>query len=132
MLTVSISSFSFIYGPKPVDESKNGGGFVFDCRALPNPGKFEMYKPFSGKDKIVRQFLDEDKEVQLFMELVYQLIAQSVKKYVERDFTNLMVSFGCTGGQHRSVYAAEKLANYLKSNFDINLKINHLREGVWG
>ncbi len=132
MLTVTISSFSFLYGPKPVDTSKNGGGFVFDCRALTNPGKFDEYKPFSGKDKIVSQFLDQDKDVQHFLDLVFKMVSQSVKKYIERDFEHLMVSFGCTGGQHRSVYAAEKLAQYLNDNFNISIKISHLREEIWG
>lgn len=131
MLTITINSFSFLYDPQPVDESGNGGGFVFDCRALPNPGRFDEFKALSGKDLAVCEFLDGQKEVGVFLESVYQLVSLSVNKYLERGFTNLMVNFGCTGGQHRSVYAAEKLAHYLQKNLDINIHLNHLREGVW-
>ncbi|MDA3904716.1 MAG: hypothetical protein PF484_01450 [Bacteroidales bacterium] len=132
MLTVTVTSFSYIYGSHPKDESGNGGGFIFDCRALPNPGRYEQFKSLSGKDKSVILFLEKEDEVGLFLESVFKLVTQSVKKYQERDFTSLMVSFGCSGGQHRSVYSAEMLADYLEKNFDVNIKLVHLREEIWG
>lgn len=132
MLTVTVTSFSFIYGPFPEDKSGNGGGFVFDCRALPNPGRFDEYKALSGKDDAVRQYLEKETEVVAFLESVNKLVSQSVRNYQERNFSHLQVNFGCTGGQHRSVYFAERLAEYLKKHFEINLNLNHLREEVWG
>lgn len=132
MLTIAITSFSFIYGPHPKDESGNGGGFVFDCRALPNPGRYEEYKALSGKDRAVQLFLEQEDEVATFLDSVFKLVSQSVKKYQERGFTSLSVNFGCTGGQHRSVYSAERLAEYLQNHFDIYLNLVHLREEVWG
>ncbi|MFH0999454.1 MAG: RNase adapter RapZ [Bacteroidota bacterium] len=131
MLTVTIFSFSFLKDPKPIDKSENGGGFVFDCRALPNPGRYEKYRTLSGKDTEVIEFLENEEEVGLFINHVYAIVSQSVKQYLNRDFTDLMVSFGCTGGQHRSVYNAELLAQKLKENFDILVKIIHLQENNW-
>ena len=132
MLTVTVTSFSLIQGSYPQDESPNGGGYVFDCRALPNPGRYQEYKALTGKDDAVIQFLEQEEEVAVFLESVFKLVTQSVKKYQERGFTNLQVNFGCTGGQHRSVYSAESLAEYLKNNFSVNLNVIHLREKVWG
>lgn len=132
MLTVTITSFSFIYGSYPKDDGTNGGGFVFDCRALPNPGRYQEYKALSGKDDAVIQFLEKEEEVQAFLESVFKLVSQSVKKYQARGFTSLQVNFGCTGGQHRSVYSAERLAEYLRNNFSVNLNLIHLREYLWG
>lgn len=131
MLTVTIFSFSFLKDPKPIDKSENGGGFVFDCRALPNPGRYEKYRTLSGKDTEVIEFLKNEEVVGLFINHVYAIVSQSVKQYLNRDFTDLMVSFGCTGGQHRSVYNAELLAQKLKENFDILVNIIHLQENNW-
>lgn len=132
MLTVTVTSFSFIYGPFPEDKSGNGGGFMFDCRALPNPGRFDEFKALSGKDDAVRQYMEKETEVVAFLESVNKLVSQSVRNYQERNFSHLQVNFGCTGGQHRSVYFAERLAKYLKKHFEININLNHLREEVWG
>lgn len=131
MLTVTIFSFSFLKDPKPIDKSENGGGFVFDCRALPNPGRYEKYRTLSGKDTEVIEFLENEEEVGLFINHIYAIVSQSVKQYLNREFTDLLVSFGCTGGQHRSVYSAEFLAQKLKENFDILVKIIHLQENNW-
>ncbi len=131
MLTVTITSFSFLYGPFPEDESGNGGGFIFDCRALPNPGRYEEFQRLSGKDLAVSQFLDKEIDVANFLESVFKIVSLSVKNYQKRGFTNLLVNFGCTGGQHRSVYAAERLVQHLNDHFDTNINLVHLREEVW-
>jgi len=124
-LTVTINSFSYKRGI-PVDVSGHGGGFVFDCRAIHNPGRYERYSSLTGKDSEVISFLDKEPEIKLFLKNVKSIVDQSVEKYLKRKFTNLMVSFGCTGGQHRSVYCAEALAKHLKAKFNIKLVLRHL------
>jgi len=127
LLTISINSFSYRRGI-PADESSNGGGFVFDCRSIHNPGRYEEFKTLNGKDEPVRNFFRNEPEMDDFLKDVYSLVDRSVEKYLERGFTNLMVNFGCTGGQHRSVYAAEMLFNHLKqkySNENLALKLRH-------
>ena len=118
MLKIRISSFSFIYGSIPQDPSGNGGGHVFDCRALPNPGRYDEYKSLTGMDEPVAEYLMKEKEVEEFLLQVNAIVDQSVSKYLDRGFTNLMVSFGCTGGQHRSVFSAEMLSQYLADKYD--------------
>jgi len=122
--TVTIYSFSYKKSV-PEDENGNGGGFVFDCRALPNPGRSDEYRLLTGKDGPVIDLLGNDPAVISFMDKVISLIDQSVKNYMGRGFEHLMVAFGCTGGQHRSVYCAGKLAEYLKLNYDISIKVIH-------
>ena len=123
-LTVSITSFSYKKGI-PDDPSGNGGGFVFDCRAINNPGRYPEFKFLSGKDPEVQQFLRQNSEMKWFLKPVKTLVEQSVKNYLQRGFTHLSVNFGCTGGQHRSVYAAEKLALHLRNNFNVNVVLVH-------
>ncbi len=125
VLTVRIFSFSF-HGDKPVDESGNGGGFVFDARSLPNPGREEQFKQLTGKDTLVVDYLNQRSEVHQYFAGVRSLVDESVKTYRQRGFTNLMVSFGCTGGQHRSVYLAEALAKHLHGAERVEVIVRHL------
>jgi RNase adaptor protein for sRNA GlmZ degradation len=126
-LTVRISSFSYKKGI-PKDPSGNGGGFVFDCRAIHNPGKYEEFKHLTGKDFQVQQFLEEKSTMADFLAPVISLVSHSVEVYSLRGFSHLCVSFGCTGGQHRSVYAAEKLAEYLKNNYPVEVVLQHIEQ----
>ena len=128
-LVVRVYSFSYKKGI-PADGSGNGGGFVFDCRAINNPGKYERYKFFTGMDKPVIDFLEEDGEILPFLEEAYQMVDFSVKRYMDRGFQNLMVSFGCTGGQHRSVYAAEHMAQHINEKFGVEVQLIHREQNM--
>jgi aminoglycoside/choline kinase family phosphotransferase len=126
-LSIEVNSFSYRKG-LPVDSSGNGGGFVFDCRALNNPGRIDQYKSLTGMDEPVQKFLELQPEVKPFLDNVYGIIDYSVFTYLARNFEHLQINFGCTGGQHRSVYCAEQLAAHLKSNPNIVLTLNHLEQ----
>ena len=128
-LKVRIFSFSYKKG-LPEDSSGNGGGYVFDCRAIHNPGKYERFKSRTGMDEDVKEFLEKRGEVRPFLASVYSLADAHVEKYIRRGFTDLMFSFGCTGGQHRSVYCAEALAAHLKSRYDISVTLIHREQDV--
>jgi len=124
-LVVRIFSFSYRRDP-PQDETGNGGGFVFDSRSLPNPGREERFKALTGKDAPVIDYLNQQESVHRFIGNVISLIEESVANYQERGFENLMVSFGCTGGQHRSVYLAEQLAKHLRGKNGVEVVVRHL------
>ncbi len=128
-LVVKVTSFAYKKGI-PEDPSGNGGGYVFDCRAVNNPGKYERYKPFTGLDEPVIRFLEEDGEITQFLTHVYALVDASVKRYMERGFTSLSVCFGCTGGQHRSVYSAQHLAEHLNQQFGIQVNLVHREQNI--
>jgi aminoglycoside/choline kinase family phosphotransferase len=129
-LTVTINSFSFRKG-YPNDFSGNGGGFVFDCRALPNPGREPEFKTKTGRDWEVIDYLMAKPPVHVFLDHVKGIVEQSVDNYRERHFSNLMVSFGCTGGQHRSVFFAQTIYEWLKATYpDIHLKLNHIERKI--
>ena len=128
-LVVKVTSFAYKKGI-PEDSTGNGGGFVFDCRAVNNPGKYERYKPFTGLDEPVIRFLEDDGEIAVFLEHAYALVDASVKRYMERGFTNLSVCFGCTGGQHRSVYSAQHLAEHLHKKFGVQVNLIHREQNI--
>ena len=126
MLKVSIFSFSYIYGGIPEDKTGNEGGFVFDCRFIENPGRYDLYSSLTGKDEEVIKFLDGQEPAQVFLKNVYAIISSAVDNYIDRGFTNLMVCFGCTGGQHRSVYSAEKLSSYIREKYpETSVELTH-------
>jgi len=128
-LLVKVYSFSYRIGI-PEDSSSNGGGFVFDCRAIHNPGKYPEYVSLTGLDEPVKQFLEADGEITTFLEHAFELVDNSVKRYIERGFANLMVSFGCTGGQHRSVYSAQKMAEHISQKFGVEVELVHREQKI--
>ena len=129
-LTVTVTSISFKKGV-PYDPSGNGGGYVFDCRSIHNPGRYKEYKTLTGMDEPVIRFLEDDGEITRYLEHVYGVVDPHVETYASRGFTSLMVSFGCTGGQHRSVYCAEHLAHHLASRYPgIRVRLVHREQKV--
>jgi aminoglycoside/choline kinase family phosphotransferase len=126
-LTVQIFSFSFHQGGPPKDESGNGGGFVFDARSIPNPGREERFKQLTGRDEPVIEYLDQQESAHQFLAHARALVDASVENYKSRGFANLMVAFGCTGGQHRSVYLAEHLASHLRQKTGVEVVVRHLQ-----
>ena len=129
-LNVTVTSFSFKKGI-PEDPSGNGGGYVFDCRSIHNPGRYQEYKALTGMDQEVIRFLEDDGEITAFLEHVYGVVDPHVETYSRRGFTSLMVNFGCTGGQHRSVYCAEHLAAHLASRYpDVHVRLIHREQNV--
>ena len=129
-LVVKVNSFSYKKGI-PADETSNGGGFVFDCRGIVNPGRFDGYKKLSGKDKPVQDFLQQQTKMDLFLNSVFDLVDISAEDYLRRGFDSLMISFGCTGGQHRSVYAAEQTARHLRNKYKLKVILSHHNSENW-
>lgn len=128
-LVVRVFSFSYRKGI-PADGSGNGGGYVFDCRSTHNPGRYEPYKKLTGLDEPVIRFLEDDGEILTFLDSVYKLADAHVQRYIQRGFTDLMFSFGCTGGQHRSVYSAQHLAEHINRKYGIEVRICHREQGI--
>ena len=128
-LVVRVFSFSYKKGI-PEDTSGNGGGYVFDCRSTHNPGRYEPYKQLTGLDAPVIKFLEDDGEILPFLDHITYLADAHVKRYIERGFTNLMFSFGCTGGQHRSVDSAQHLAEHINRKFGIEVRLCHREQGI--
>ena len=129
--TLEVRVFSFAYKKGiPNDVSGNGGGYVFDCRAINNPGKFERYSNVNGLDEPVIKFLEEEGEITAFLYHIYPLVDRHVQRYIDRGFTDLMISFGCTGGQHRSVYAAQRVAEHITKHFKVKVSLVHREQNL--
>ncbi len=113
-LTIFLYSFSFKYSGPPVDESGHGGGFVFDCRALPNPFWDESIRSFHGGEPPIITFMERHPAVAEFANHAAWLVGHTAETYGDRGYTRLQVAFGCTGGRHRSVYQAERMREALE------------------
>ena len=130
-LTITVNSFSYKNGGVPYDKSGNGGGYVFDCRALPNPGRYAEFKKSTGEDQDVIEFMDDKPDTHYFLQNVQMLVFQSIDNYLERGFKNLQINFGCTGGQHRSVFFAQTIGRMIHENYPmVNVEINHLAQHI--
>ena len=128
--TVTITSFSYTKS-YPNDDSGNGGGFVFDCRGIENPGKYDQYKKLTGRDQEVINFFKERTDIDKFIDNVIKTVKPTIDKYIDRNFNSLSISFGCTGGQHRSVYCAERLFEYIHKNYKIGLRLHHRELNIY-
>ena len=130
-LTVNIYSFGFHASGPPSDPNGNGGGFIFDCRCLPNPGRLEQYRPLTGLDASVKDWLGENPAFQPFANSCLAVVEKSINAYLERGMSHLMVSFGCTGGQHRSVRLSEWLHQRLEERGGISTTLTHTEQNRW-
>ncbi|MCD7713663.1 MAG: phosphotransferase [Prevotella sp.] len=128
-LSVRIVSFAYKNGI-PGDDSGNGGGYVFDCRAANNPGRHPEFRTMTGRDEPVIRFIEADGELPRFLKNIYPIAEAHVARWLERGFTDLLICFGCTGGRHRSVYAAEHLARRLNEKFGVEIKLCHREQGI--
>ncbi len=128
-LSVTITSFSY-KREIPIDLADNGGGYVFDCRGLNNPGRLLDFKLLNGRNIEVINFLKANSKVDDYMSNIYPLVDSTIETYLKRGFKNLMINFGCTGGQHRSVYCADEMFKYLKNKYDINVFLSHIEQGI--
>ena len=128
-LTINVMSFGFKNG-LPEDKTENGGGFVFDCRGNHNPGRYEKYKKLTGRDQPVIDFFKEHGDIDVFIENIKTVISPTIETYIRRGFTSLMICFGCTGGQHRSVYSAEHIARYIHEKYGVKVILKHRELGI--
>jgi UPF0042 nucleotide-binding protein len=126
-LNILVQSFSYKKGI-PQDNSGNGGGFVFDCRGVLNPGRFEEYKKLTGRDQPVIEFLESKTKIHEFLTAAQAIVSISIDDYLARGFENLMISFGCTGGQHRSVYSTDAMAKFIKEKYNIDAVVHHIMQ----
>ncbi len=125
-LNINVRSFSYKKGI-PTDPTGNGGGFVFDCRGILNPGRIKEYKTQTGRDEDVKKYLETETKIAVFLEGVFQIIDISIEDYLQRDFENLEINFGCTGGQHRSVYSADATAKHIQEKFsEAQVTLHHV------
>lgn len=129
-LIVRINSFSYKKTGYPEAIDENGGGFVFDCRGILNPGRLEEFKSLTGRDKPVKDFLEQQTQMPSFMNNVFNMVSISVEDYLKRDLASLTINFGCTGGQHRSVYAAEALSRHLRNKFNVKIVLQHIEQNI--
>lgn len=129
LLEVHVMSFSFKKG-LPEDCSGNGGGYIFDCRSVHNPGKYPYYRQFTGRDPEVQKFLEDDGEIFTFLDHAYALVDAHVARFVERGFNHMQVAFGCTGGQHRSAYSAQRMAEHLSGTPGVRVHLTHRELGI--
>ena len=130
-LRIVVNSFSYLKTSYPIDATNNGGGFVFDMRGILNPGRYDEYKYLTGHDKSVKDFLEQQTKMYEFLNGVYSVLDIAVGNYIKRDFEYLSINFGCTGGQHRSVYAAEAVTRHLKNKFNVQIELSHLNSHNW-
>ena len=130
-LRIVVNSFSYLKTSYPIDATNNGGGFVFDMRGILNPGRYDEYKYLTGQDKSVKDFLEQQTKMYEFLNGVYSVLDIAVGNYIKRDFEHLSINFGCTGGQHRSVYAAEAVTRHLKNKFNVKIELSHLNSHNW-
>ena len=128
-LTVDVLSFSYRRGI-PEDYSGNGGGFVFDCRAIHNPGRYEPYKKLTGLDAPVIEFLEKESEIAQFLQSAYSMTDNMVETYLKRGFSHIQICCGCTGGQHRSVYSAEHIAHHIADKYGVRVNVNHTMQNI--
>lgn len=125
-LNINVRSFSY-KSEIPQDPSGNGGGYVFDCRGILNPGRIQEYKSQTGRDKAVIQYLESETKITAFLEAAFQLVDLSIEDYIQRGFANLEVNFGCTGGQHRSVYSADAMTKHIQEKFPtVQVTLSHV------
>ncbi|NDC41329.1 MAG: hypothetical protein EBZ77_07245 [Chitinophagia bacterium] len=129
-LTVHLYSFSYKNGI-PKFGGVHGGGFVFDCRGILNPGRYDAYKYINGTNEAVKQFLEQETRMPEFLDHAFALASINVEDYIARGFEHLSLAFGCTGGQHRSVFAAEKMAGFLRLKYNLEVTVSHLNEKKW-